>query len=327
MRMSRVKITIFGSGAIASLFAARLSAVRYVSRPQFELKMFGHWQAQIKKITIDGLQFIEEDGGKSEIRIAATMAAAEVQETDIALVCVKSYQTESMVTELRDCLAQDGLALSLQNGWGNGEILSAALGADSVSRGITTQGATILQPGVLVHAGGGDTIFEENPAQKSKLDFIVQCFNSCGFPGKISSDFESLFWQKLIINAAINPLTALLHLRNGQLLSSPGIRDILARIIEEAVTVAASSGYSFNPADMLAKVKSVCRNTAGNFSSMLQDVLNQRPTEIDAITGAIVQQGFAAGIATPANEKILQLFSQQKGRRISADKLAGQIFH
>jgi 2-dehydropantoate 2-reductase len=121
------------------------------------------------------------------------------------------------------------------------------------------------------------------------------------------SDTASLLWGKLVINAAINPLTALLRVPNGELLERPAARELLAEAALEATSVALKQGISLPYPDPVLAVQEVARNTAANYSSMLQDVMRGTITEIEAINGAIVKMGEHFGVPTPVNRMLWRL--------------------
>ena len=122
-----------------------------------------------------------------------------------------------------------------------------------------------------------------------------------GFLVEMSPDPNALLWGKLVINAAINPLTALLRVQNGELLERPAARELLAEVAKEAASIATRQGISLPYPDPVLAVEEVARNTAANYSSMLQDVMRGTVTEIEAINGAIVRVGEHMGVPTPVN--------------------------
>ena len=214
-----------------------------------------------------------------------------------ALVLVKAWQTEHVAGQLKECLADDGLAVTLQNGLGNRETLAQSLGLDRVALGTTTTGATLLGPGLVRAGGEGIISIERHPA----LGPIEAALKSAKFNVHIVDDAQSLIWGKLVINAAINPLTALLRVPNGELLERPicprndestGKRNCTGRRGRKNRSALFRS---------VAAAEEVALKTAANHSSMLQDVLRGAPTEIDAICGAVVKVAQKHNIDTPAN--------------------------
>ncbi|MCC6987334.1 MAG: 2-dehydropantoate 2-reductase, partial [Anaerolineales bacterium] len=196
-----------------------------------------------------------------------------------------------------------GIALTLQNGLGNRERLSRDLGAGRVALGITTTGATLLGPGLVKVGGEGIISLEQNPA----LAPIEAALRSSNFNLQIVADTRSLVWGKLVINAAINPLTALLRVPNGELLNHPWARKAMSALARETAQVAEAERVSLPFEDPIQAAEEVARKTAKNLSSMFQDVRRGAPTEIDAICGAVTKRGEQHGIETPYNRSCWQL--------------------
>jgi 2-dehydropantoate 2-reductase len=198
------------------------------------------------------------------------------------------------------------LVVTLQNGVGNREILAAALGEGRVGQGVTALGATLLGPGCVRHAGQGTTTFGAAPDRQG-MAALAELFRACGLPAELSDDLDALVWGKLVVNAGINALTALLRVPNGALAADPAALRVMSVVVAEAVEVAQAKGITLPFDDAMARVVDVCRATAANRSSMLQDVLNGRPTEVEYINGAIAAAARAAGLAAPANQMLVDL--------------------
>ena len=226
-----------------------------------------------------------------------------VRERSTALFLVKSWQTPRAARQLADCLAQDGVVLTLQNGMGNRETLAKVLGAKRVTLGVTTIGATLLGPGRVKQAGEGMISLSAH----SLLSPLVNLMRSAGFVIETEPDPTALLWGKLVINAAINPLTTLLRVPNGELLTRSSARALLQAIVREAASVAIAQGIRLPYPDPVIATETIARRTADNRSSMLQDVLRGAPTEIDAICGAIVQAGEMTNVPTPIIRTMWQL--------------------
>ncbi|GAB4579081.1 MAG: 2-dehydropantoate 2-reductase [Anaerolineales bacterium] len=288
-------ILIVGTGALACLFAARLSALGV------EVTLLGSWPEGLRALR-QGVR-IEENGGETVYPVRATNNPADCFGIRYALVLVKAWQTERVARQLGMCLAPDGVALTLQNGYGNREILAKSLGANNVALGVTTTGATLTGPGRVRPGGQGTVSVESHP----RLEPIIPLLCEAGFVVEETSNANSLVWSKLVINAAINPLTALLRVPNGELLARPAARALMADLAWEAAAVATALHIPLTFADPVAAAEEVARRTATNHSSMYQDIQRGAPTEIDAICGAIVWIGEQLGIPTPVNETIWQL--------------------
>ena len=126
---------------------------------------------------------------------------------------------------------------------------------------------------------------------------------------EIVRDANALIWGKLVISAAINPLSALLKVPNGVLLEKPSARALMAVLAVETAAVASASGIHLPFLDPIMTVETVARQTAGNYSSMFQDVKRGAKTEIDSICGAIVSTGAEIGVSAPVNKTMWQLVS------------------
>lgn len=299
-----MRVAIVGIGAMGSLFAARLA-------PLAQITLFGHWAEQLEALR-QGLTLIEPTGKKRRVSVRATGDPSQIEPAEVVFVLVKSYQTRSVSPHLKAFLQPDGLAITLQNGLNNLEAIAAAVGTRRAILGITTDGATLLQPGVVGHAGRGVTHLGRNPQQESDhLQRIASLLRRGGFAAKVADDVDSIVWGKLVVNTAINPLTALLHVPNGALLENETARRLAAQAADESAAVAEAMGVMLPFADAPEHALDVARSTAHNRSSMLQDVLNGRPTEIESISGAVTRLGSEYGVQTPVNEALQQLIVAQ----------------
>lgn len=288
---------IVGTGSLASLFAARLSA------SGVSVTMLGTWQVGLEALGKFGVRLVDTDGNEQAYAVNVTSDAQTCAGSRYALVLVKSWQNTRVARQLEKCLAPDGLALTLQNGLGNREAMAQVLGEERVALGITTYGANMVGPGRVRPAGEGTITLTSNPDPSPIGDLL----RKAGFYVEYTDNASSLMWGKLLINAAINPLTALLDVPNGELLNRPSARVLMVAVVREAEDVAAALGVQLPYPDPTAQVEEIAQRTAANRSSMLQDVSRGTPTEIDAINGAIVKAGREVGVRTPVNRTLWQL--------------------
>jgi 2-dehydropantoate 2-reductase len=290
--MKPTRLLILGTGALATFFAARLSA------SGVDVTLLGTWTEGVEALNAHGAEL---DGRPFPVR--ATTDPAACRGADLALVLVKSWQTERAARQLAECLAADGLAVTLQNGLGNDAELAQFLGAERVVRGITTLGATLLGPGKARSGGDGPVTLEMNP----RVEPFLSMLRGAGLDVHVVEDAAALIWNKLIVSAAINPLTALLRVRNGELLEMPSAKMLMGELAREAAAVAELLGVRVQYPGPERLAEDVARRTSNNLSSMLQDILRGAPTEVDAINGAIVRNGERLGIATPVNRAVWKL--------------------
>ena len=280
---------------MAGLFGGRLASYADVT-------LLGSWKEGLDAVRERGIR-LQENGEVKKVQVKATDDPSECEGVNIALVVVKSWQTEMAAKMLGTCLASDGVALTLQNGLGNIEVLEAAIGPERAALGVTTTGATLLGPGTIRAGGSGPTYVAPHP----RLEPLVELLETSGFEVHAASDLVSLLWGKLVVNTGINALTALLEVRNGELLESSHARSLMNAAALETAQVAEAQGIKLPYDDPSQEVEAVARRTAENDSSMLQDIRRGAPTEVDAINGAVVREGERLGVPTPVNRSLWNL--------------------
>ncbi len=301
-----MRIGIAGVGAMGCLLGAYLGAIADVT-------LLGCWPEHLAAVRRDGLRLEHPDGRITQHALAMTNDASQIGRAAIALVAVKSRQTPAAAQSIAQFLPAGGLTVTLQNGLNNRAALRGVLGDERVTLGVTTQGATVIAPGVVRHAGHGPTYFGRDaalgPSQLACLDELALLFERAGLETHVVGDTDALVWGKLAVNAAINPLTALLRAPNGYLLQHEALIALMRQTAAEVAAVAAAQGIHL-PDGATDRPITVARATAANRSSMLQDVERGAMTEIDAICGAVVRAGRAAGVPTPLNARLHTLVGQ-----------------
>lgn len=297
-----MKIGIIGAGAMGSLYGGMLV------QAGADVLLYDINRQLVETINSGGLQIEELATGESfTTRPRATFVPEELGGADILIVFVKSSATEAVAEQFSAIAGPRTIAVTLQNGLGNERILRERFGPARTAAGVTSQGATFLEPGRIRHAGSGPTHLCMSDRNNGKLSGLVELLNRAGFETHIEKNIENLIWSKLIINAGINALTALTGLPNGRLLEFPETRVLMADLVHEAVLVAKAKGISLTYSDPLAMVYTVAEKTARNRSSMLQDFDNRKTTEIDFINGAILREAEALGIDVPVNRTVTRL--------------------
>jgi 2-dehydropantoate 2-reductase len=287
-------VLIIGTGALASLFAARLAA------QDIAVTMLGTWREGLATLRQHGVTLVQPDGSQQSYPVQATDNPEDCKGAKYALVLVKSWQTRRAARQLAQCLGGDGVALTLQNGLGNREALAEELGEARVALGVTTTGATLLGPG-RVRPGGEGTV---SIGSHSRIGPLVNTLCKANFTVEVLDDVDTLIWGKLVVNAAINPVTAVLQVPNGELLKRESARQLSAELAREVAAVAKAQGIQLAYDDPVAISETVMEKTATNNSSMFQDIQRGAPTEIEAICGAVVEVGESVGVATPMNNAL-----------------------
>jgi 2-dehydropantoate 2-reductase len=242
------------------------------------------------------------------VHVNVTVDPKDIGIASLIVICVKSYDTKEAITQAKSLVGENTRVLTLQNGIGNVEIIQEVVGSDKVIGGVTNEGATLLGIGRIKHAGRGETVIGRIDGKiPVEMRSIREIFNKAGFETRISRDIKGLLWSKLIINAGINAITGITRLNNGRLLEFEGTRKILREAVTEATKIAKRKRIKLIYDDPLAKVEAVCEATAANVSSMLQDILRKKRTEIDFINGVVVRQAQELGIPVPVNSLLVNL--------------------
>lgn len=292
--MRALRVAVFGAGAIGSFFGAALAkradVVLIGRRP--------HMEAVARRgLRVEGLT-------RATVRLETSTSPEAAAGADLLVLTTKAYDTPGAARALR----RAGVAapvLSLQNGLTNIPVLLKALPRVPVLGGVTTQGVTFVGPGVIRHAGRGSTAVGTARGPAATALRVARLFSGARLNAHFERDLSSALWRKAVVNAAINPITAVLRVPNGQVLDRPDARVLSQVLALEAARVARAEGCRVP--DPWAEAVRVMRASAANRSSMLQDIEAGRKTEIDSITGEIVRRALKRRIPAPANAAMLRL--------------------
>jgi 2-dehydropantoate 2-reductase len=294
-----MKIVIVGAGAIGSLFGALLAKKNTVV-------LIGR-APHVTTIQHNGLNI----NGKTHlhVKLSAVESVKDVAiSPNLILLTVKSYDTETAIKQTLPLICDETVVVSLQNGLDNLEKIEHIVEKDRILAGVTTYGAIFSNPGVIRHTGKGRTVLGElNGTRSKRLENIVRLFNEAGIKTQVSDDVVKEIWAKAIINSSINPLTAFFSCKNGYLLENPLLHKIVEAISEESTNIAQAEGIKLTGPDMTQRTKEVIRDTARNYSSMLQSVQQRKKTEIDSINGKLVTIGKQHRIDTSLNKILIEL--------------------
>jgi len=264
-----VRVCVVGCGAIGGLFAARLAEAAEV------------WAYDV---SVDHVAAIERDGlrvGDAVVRINARTSAREIPPCDLGLVATKATLTEPAIAATAEVFA-DAAVCSVQNGIGSEEVIARHV--PRVIRGVTMASGHLIAPGVIQRDAPGTTWIGPFEPQPARWDEIAKLAGATG--ATALEDARGAQWTKLLFNAATNPLAALTGLTHGELCDRPDLRVLVSALIAEGRAVAAGLGITLegDPDELVTRA---ARENHAHKPSMLQDVLARRPTEVDALNGAI----------------------------------------
>jgi len=291
-------ILIIGPGAIGCLLAGRMA------RAGLEVRLLDYRAARAARLRHIRLT---EDGQTTDVPVRVSADPALAAECDGIIVCVKAFQTAAVAGRIGPSVQPGARLLSLQNGLGNLEALHPIKCRD-LRPGVMNAGARLVAEGHVRATGGNAIAIAGTPD-----DAIAQAWQciltQAGFSVQIEPDAQRLLWTKLVLNAAINPVTALYRIPNGELPSHPEAAALARDLLLESAHIARATGIALDTDDVLQKrLLAICATTRENRSSMLCDVEAGRPTEIDAINGTILRHARAHGLPAPVTEKLLEVF-------------------
>lgn len=297
-----MKIAVIGAGAIGSLFGSLLTA------NNVDVCLYDKDRDKIEFIKKNGIKLVfPQTGDKKKIFPKTASQLSDIDSCDYYLFCVKSYSTEKAASEIASIASENSIIITFQNGMGNVEKIQKFFPDKCIAAGTTSEGATFVAPGTVIYGGRGKTSISmidssaEGTSDNTKIGPLIGALNKSDLHTCVSSNFRKDIWRKLIINAAINPVTAVMKLQNRCISESKYLRIVSDLIIEEAVKTAKAEGIHFNLDEIKSSVYSIAEKTGGNRSSMLQDIDNKRKTEIDFISGTIAEKGKYLNTETAAN--------------------------
>ena len=314
-------VLIYGAGAIGSFMGYLLSdALDLIGNKIENVALLGR-KSHINRIKDLGLQICLPEGRKLLKFKHCFTDLDDLKASDfcpeIIIVCVKTYSLPGVCDELKKSGLLQGrlknaLFILLMNGMGNREVFDELDLPDSrVLEGITSLGVKFSEDGMVELKGKGKTILEEKIGEDKKK-FMRDRFLEKGFEMEFALDFKEHQYSKLFVNSVINPITAITRRENGVVLSSV-LKNTVESTVREAVNVAAKEGVKMDEKSVMEIIYSVAEKTSGNTSSMLQDVLNGRMTEIDSINGYIICLAKKHNIEVPVNEALYGLVRSATG--------------
>jgi len=252
------------------------------------------------------------DGRADLVKVDRTHAPLRDGESpvDAAIVTTKTPGTEWAANVAATILAPDGVALTIQNGLGNYETLVDRVGGERAAVGVIYVGAELVK-GELRATGPGKMQLGRPRSERprSKLEELAGLLREGGMEITVADDAWPAVWRKVVTNAAVNPLTALTRRTNAELLADAPASSVADSIAREVARVATATGVPIEESEAVTQWRSMAALTGANRSSMLQDVEAGRPTEIDAISGAVAREGERRGVAAPLNQSMTLLVS------------------
>lgn len=297
-----MNIAVIGAGAMGCLFGAKLNQI-----PKNNVLLVDTWEEHVQKINAEGLH-IESEDGVEQIAVKAALASDALVPADLVIIFTKSQHTRTALEGVQGVFRADTLALTLQNGLGNAEKLARYVPMEQILVGTTTFPSDIVDPGRIRTEGGGKTrMMSADGVRRLHTDAIADMFDQAGLNCVVVNDIYVSIWEKVAFNAALNSLCAVTRLPVGGIGGTEEGRRLAITVAAEVIAVANHKGINANLERCHAMIEKAFELHQGHQPSMLQDVLAQRTTEIDAIAGAVVQEASQLGLSVPVTAVLADL--------------------
>lgn len=283
-----MKIGIIGAGSIGLLFAAYLSNVHNIT-------LYTRTNEQANELNHCGLS-LQKGGTEVNIKVKAFPISDWTGKEELTIVAVKQYHLHSILTKLNNLSVIPEQLIFLQNGMGHIKLLEN-IQAEHIFLASVEHGALKLNATTVRHNGEGAIYAAVFKGNNEKLRAFSQSAPA-NFPIIMKDHYNEMLVNKLIANAVINPLTAILQVKNGELIANPNYFAALKNLFAEISSVF----HLDNPERQLKYIINICKNTAANRSSMLKDLDAKRVTEVDAILGYVLEKAEQQEIIAPLVE-------------------------
>lgn len=304
-----MNIVIYGTGGVGGYFGARLvqagNNVTFIARGK-----------HLKAIQQKGLQLKSSKGNYLVYPANATSNISEVQNIDLILICVKTWQLSEVAVKIKPVLNKNTSVISLLNGVENEKVLYSKINKKHVLGGLCKIVSKVEDYGVINHISYEPTIvFGELNNYKSKRALLLEkTFLNVGITTKLASDIQKEIWTKFLFITTISGIGALTRASIGEMISSSEIKEIMYKTAEEIVTITKAKKINL-PNDIIKKQFELIEKQPYNTTSSLQrDIMEGKPSELEAQNGTIVKLGIELGISTPINSFIYNCLLPQENK-------------
>ena len=302
------RIAVVGAGAVGGYFGgmfARAGAPTvFIGRKHFA-----------DAVNTNGL-VLDKLHGQERIRARATVEMNALRDCSLILFCVKANDTSATATEMARFVRPDATVICLQNGIDNADQIRAVANVVTVPAAVYVA-VSVPESGRVKHLARGDLIIGPRCERTTHL---ADHFVRAGIPCRVSDNIEGELWLKLLRNCALNAISALGHVRYGQIVESEDAKKLMEHVVDEVLSVARAAGIVLPGIDDresgMAAAMELATQMADAFSSTAQDLDRGQPTEIEALNGYICRRGAQLGIAVPVNQALLTLVKLAERRGV-----------
>ncbi len=317
--MKELKVGIIGAGSLGSLFGGLMSRIPS-EKYHVKVTLFGR-EDHVNAIKENGLIIVKDqekwacshvEAFQSPEDFRLSGANNSVITFDYLFLTTKAHSIESAMNQYQELISSCRSFVILQNGIGNEERAKRYCPKEKIIRVLTSAGAFKIKPGEVIYTGEGITKmgfpFKEAFGKGDEcLNTLQELFHLASLETLVVKDINEDCWEKVFVNIGINAIGALTRLKNGELLNNKAIKEMMRECVEEAVFIAQKMDAIHESKDFVEIMFDVARRTSENANSMLQDVLNEKRTEIDYINGRIVELASELNVKVPVNALITAL--------------------
>lgn len=304
-----MNIVVYGTGGVGGYFGARLAQagnnVTFIARGK-----------HLKAIQNNGLQLKSVNGDYLVNPVKATSNIAEVKNIDLILVCVKTWQVKEVAEIIKPVLNENTMVISLLNGCENAEVLSSVIDKKHVLGGLCKVVSFVEDYGVINHVAYQPTIVfgELNNKRTARALQLEKVLNEANITNKLANDIQKEIWTKYLYITTVSALGALTRATHGEMLASPYIKNMMLKTAEEIYAVAKVKGVCL-PENIIAKQFEIIESLPYETTASLQrDIMDGKPSELEAQNGTIVRLGKELGVPTPTNDLIYYALLPQENK-------------
>lgn len=303
-----MKIAVIGPGSMGLLYGAKLS--RYE-----EVTLFGNNEANIREINKNGVT-IKRDGKEQHFDVRADLNGRGNSFYDLVILFTKAYLTKAALDDNKAIIGPDTYLLTLQNGAGHEDILRGFADEKKILLGTTAQGSSRENAYTVVNSGLGDTavgLIDPCTENEEFLKKLKNTFEAADFPFVIADNIRQMVWNKLMINASSSVLSGVLQVKQGYIAENPDAFEMCKNLIKDICIVANAMGMSFDVDEQITRLYNHLKNAPDGLTSIYSDLKKGRKTEVDYISGAVVNAAGKKGINVPAQDMMVHMVHAMEG--------------
>ena len=263
-------------------------------------------EAMVNAINSEGVRIREKDGSITEGNPVARLNSEGIGPQNLIIVFVKSMFTVAALEGNKGLIGPDTYIMTLQNGAGHESKLLKFADRKHVIIGSTQHNSSVIEPGFVNHGGSGVSSIGLLDGNSDKLQAIADTFTECGLECHTEENVQKQVWKKMFTNTAASSLTALFQVPLGFIHSDPNANWLMRQLCREAVEVANSLGLGFDLEQVTNDVDKVCINAPNGYTSIYADIRDGRRSEVDTISGSVVEAAHDQGIAVPYHEMVVK---------------------